>query len=233
MPPRDTEDDVDEDSEDRRDQVDDVGDTVDDVMDEGGGKEEEESSGGFGISIPVIPTILCLGILIALHYHFTQKEAKLLTTHQGPRLVHVVQEYQGFRKLNLIGLAVMTLAGSGLLMTMILYRKQRVELARKHDAVFWMLSSWSLLLGVIWTIQRYRKRRQLIAQASLRNAWKRPEMYARWATYALPLIPILIFAWLLWYRRKHHLEHLKRKRERLERRRDFEARDRDYVQRVT
>ena len=39
-------------------------------------------------------------------------------------------------------------------------------------------------------------------------------MLARYATYAMPLVPILIFAVLLYLRRKHHLGHIRRKRDR-------------------
>ncbi len=197
-------------SESSRDKVDRAGSAVDDVMD----GEVKDSDQRTGLSIPILPTILCLGILISLHYHFAHKEAKMVATYHGPRLVHVVNEIQGFRKINLIGLAVMVLTGVGLLGTMILYRRQRVQLARRHDAIFWMLSSWSLALGVVFTIQRWRRRRQLAAQRSYRAFWRTPEKILTYLTFTLPIIPLACCGCLLWYRRRQHLRHLERRRQR-------------------
>ncbi len=204
-------------SESSRDKVDEVGDAVDDVMDEDEAREQQSQS---GFSIPILPTILCLGVLVSLHYHFAHKEARLLATYHGPRLAHVVNEVQGFRKVNLIGLGVMVLTGTGLLGTMVLYRRQRVQLARRHDAVFWMLSSWSLALGVVFTLQRWRRRRQLALARSYRQFWRTPEKILTYLTFSLPVIPLACFAFLLWYRRQQHLRHLQRKHERKMKNRD-------------
>ena len=126
-----------------------------------------------------------------------------------PRLAHVVQETQGFRRINYIGLIIMVLSGACVLMGMMGYRMLRASRARRHDSMFYFLATLSVGLGIFYLASCVRRRKESSFKRALRSV-----RYERRFVDYLPVLLIFSFVGMLIYRRYSHQVHMKRKRAR-------------------
>ena len=157
--------------------------------------------------------VLCLGVGVAKYFKDQEQLIREPTLNQ-PRLAHVVGEYQGTRRINLIGGAVMVLTGLGGMLSMMVYRRVRIEKARQHDSMFWFLAMMSLFFGCIFTIWRWRRRRQDAVRSALDAMARSTNNMTRYSAFTVPAIPIVMFLYLLYYRNQKHKTHARRRKAR-------------------
>ena len=157
--------------------------------------------------------VLCLGVGVAKYFKDQEQLIREPTLNQ-PRLAHVVGEYQGTRRINLIGGAVMVLTGLGGMLSMMVYRRVRIEKARQHDSMFWFLASMSLFFGCIFTLWRWRRRRQDAVRNTIAQMAKTTNDMTKYSAYTIPAIPAAMFLYLLYFRNKKHNIHARRRKNR-------------------
>ena len=162
--------------------------------------------------IPAV-LVICLGVGVAKYINDQEQLIRDPTIDQ-PRLAHVVGEYQGTRRINLIGGAVMVLTGLGGMLAMMVYRRVRIEKARLHDSMFWFLAMMSLFFGCIFTIWRWRRRRQDAVRSALDAMARSTNNMTRYSAFTVPAIPIVMFLYLLYYRNQKHKTHARRRKAR-------------------
>lgn len=125
-----------------------------------------------------------------------------------PRLAHVVEETQGFRKPNLLGLGIMFLSSAFILFGTVYFRRYRHVMAKKHDTVFWMLSALACFFTTVFLFHGYRRRRETATRALARKMSSKTS-YAPYYAGGSFLATLL---GLLWYRRRKHIQHVKRRK---------------------
>jgi len=163
---------------------------------------------------PPLPSCLMLfaicGVVYWSYELYRKRQEKV---NQGPRLVHVVQEYQGWRLPNVIALAITVLTGMGILVAMLFYRKVRAEEASHLDSTFWGLAMGSLLCSMLWLHQRRRARNLTLLQKAEHalSLSRRRNVRHMWLLIMAVVIGILL------YRRRLHSIHIIRKRRRQQR----------------
>ena len=178
------------------------------------GPEGNEGAGPRGLRlrnfIPFI--VVVVSGLAAVNYLKQQERILQDPTQNIPRLAHVVSEYQGTRRINLVGGMVMMLTGVGGLLAMILYRRDRVRKARIHDSMFWFLAVMSMFFGCIFIVWRWRRRRHDAVRSALNEMGRKTTQLTRYYALALPLIPVMLVLYLLFYRRQRHRVHQRRRK---------------------
>ncbi len=183
-----------------------AGSAIDSAM--GEADETKEKNPNRAILVAVVVTVL-LGGLTYLFIDWYRKKELRIEAADVPRLVHVVQEVQGWRKVNYISAFIMFLTGAAVMLAAVFYRRYRAEKARRHDGVFWFMSTSSILSGVLFVLYRIRARRRKALRKALEYAARHPSRLKHKIVGAL--LFFLVFG-LLWYRRRIHALHIKKKK---------------------
>ena len=193
--------------EEEEDAVEDVASALDSMMD--GEQDPDTKASANRYAARALVLIVCLGAFtwMATDY-WTKKEAQLQES-ELPRLAHRVDEFQGWRRPNLVGFVIMTFFGAGVVMIIGYYRRVRAEKARRHDSVFWFLSSSSLLSLAVFILYRRRERRRSAARKAMKYAARHP---SRIKHYFVGTCLVLIVLGLLYYRRRMHAKHMAKRK---------------------
>jgi len=147
--------------------------------------------------------LVAFGFITTYRAHYEHEVA-------APRLAHVVQEYQGWRKPNIIAFVLTVVVGIGIAGSLTCYRHMRAERARALDNTFWGMVMASVVMTAMWVFQRKRARDRNALERAYRAAAKN-RGYSREIGIAVTLI--LMAVYLVYHRRQAHLRHVnKRKR---------------------
>ncbi len=156
--------------------------------------------------------LLLLGAVLYTFTEYYRSSQNALSEKEVPKLTHVVDEVQGWRRMNYVAAAVMLLMFAVIVVGMMWYRRVRAERARQLDSVYWGLCLSSLASVPIFVLYRRRRRRQDEVRRQMKALAKNPpktRLFVIWGAI------LLLVSGLVWYRRRAHARHLARKKDRM------------------
>ncbi len=170
--------------------------------------------------------VILFGGLTYLFVDWYRRKELRIEAQDVPRLAHVVNELQGWRKVNIISFFIMFLTGAAVMLSAVFYRRFRAEKARRHDGVFWTLSSMSILSGFLFILYSIRRRRRKALRKAMEYAAKHP---SRLKHKILAVLLFVVVVGLLWYRRRIHRMHVQKKKAHIEAKRRNQIQEVDVI----
>jgi len=178
-----------------------AGNVIDQAMD------DPRQLGSSNLGIYFMAGVVFLAIGVGFHTYQEMHSHAM----KPPKLAHVVQEYQGWRKPNMLAFGVTVVMGLIIVGSLNVYRRMRAERARGLDSTYWGLVTFTGFMFVAWIFKRKRARERNALMRAMKAAGKNQTYLKEKLIFAAV---VLLSSWLLWYRRKMHLRHLAKKKAR-------------------
>ena len=176
------------------------------------GSQPSQTSGSRA-AIFVVFVLSMLGGVTYMFVDWYRKRELKLEAMETPRLVHAVDEVQGWRKANYIAVVIMAFTGAGVMLAAVFFRRYRAEKARNLDSTYWGLAISSIFTLGLYILYRIRQRRRKALRKALEYAAKHP---SRLKHKIIGALLVIFTVGLLWYRRRVHALHIKRKKTHME-----------------
>jgi len=184
-------------SEDSRELVDIIGDNIDEVT--GSRISRRRPRNKYGAYL--VGLLLIGAFVYNVVEAYAARQVKL-AKESVPELAHVVEEYQGWRKQNLLALAITALITCAIFLSIIVYRRTRIVRAKRLDSTYWALTALSIFFGFVWLAVRHKARRRDAMERAQRTMVKAIEGDLSKVGKYIAIGSVVILGGLLWYRNR-------------------------------